>query len=423
MDRPDEEKGWRTSLSHPSKVDFEQLSDGTRLLANGVDTLVIGIDVIWKDGRFFKYLTEKKEQARAEDKDIEIELTDHRSVDAFRGVIKPFGMRGYEWVIVGKEYSFHIGNWNELKSMPSIKVEIRSEALWHIGPHEAVNRVISFIDGAGGKIHRTKASRVDLCVDLLFPSDIWTPDLARYRSTYARKSAIYLSNTDLEGITVGRGEIQARLYDKPMEIKEKGQKEWMFDVWKLENIPEGFNVVRTEFQIRREVLRELGIDSVEDMFQALGNIWAYCTEKWLKFQNNPGCHHTQRTTFEWWTLIQRAFDGENGDGQPGPVPLIRCKALCTEEKKHYTQTYGCFTSFLAASLEKDEEDDEATFYKGINRFIELTRSLEKSGACFREALAEKRTKIDRAQTKILQTVALRLRLGIPNNLAYVHLFS
>lgn len=58
----------------------------------------------------------------------------------------------------------------------------------------------------------------------------------------------------MTGFRIGCGNIFARLYDKGLEIKTKSKKFWMFDLWKLESIPEGFKAIQgSQLQLIRQV--------------------------------------------------------------------------------------------------------------------------------------------------------------------------
>ena len=79
----------------------------------------------------------------------------------------------------------------------------------------------------------------------------------------------------------------------------------MFDIWGIEQIPPGMKIIRIEFQLRREAIKSLLIDQVIDLFE-FEQVRVYLTD-WLKFQDRPGEHHTQRTTLEWWKKVQNGY--------------------------------------------------------------------------------------------------------------------
>jgi hypothetical protein len=191
-----------------------------------------------------------------------------------------------------------------------------------------------------------KPSRVDLCLDLMVPEGFWSSEIMDYAVNRAKETRTYHHYKDLEGFQIGKGVILARIYDKVMEIRDQSKKYWMFEVWKIDQVPEGRKIIRIESQLRREAIKGLGLDTVDELFAYCPNLWAYCTQEWLKFQDRPGLHHTQRTTWPWWEVVQKGFLGVQ-DAEP----LVREKACGWEVRQLALQTYGCLTSFMAAVVE------------------------------------------------------------------------
>ena len=211
----DQQKGCRASNRHPSNSESSHNGNTSRVLSHGIDSLFLSMNVKWVDRFFFEMLEEKQREAKSDDKPISIDLYDYRKVDAWTGLLQPFGRRGYQWVIVGKEYQLSIGNWMDPTSRPSVLGEIRSEALWHIGPKEALNRVVSLIDGAGGVIEWIKPSRVDLCADTHLGEGIWNLSILQYQVTFARKYSLHMVQPyTLRGISIGRGKMMAKMCDR-----------------------------------------------------------------------------------------------------------------------------------------------------------------------------------------------------------------
>jgi hypothetical protein len=161
----------------------------------------------------------------------------------------------------------------------------------------------------------------------------------------------YYSNMKLTGIEIGSGDISARLYDKPLEIRQKSKKYWMYDIWGSNEVPKGKKLIRIEFQIRREVLKQLGLKNVEDLFQKIDGAWSYCTRKWLKFQDQPELHHTQQSTLKWYSEIQDGFKGVQG-----ATPLVRKKAVSMDKKRLMQQANGLIIALHAIDQEEKKED-------------------------------------------------------------------
>ena len=86
-----------------------------------------------------------------------------------------------------------------------------------------------------------------------------------YAVSRCKKMTVRLGNhlSKLQTIEIGtrKSQIMARLYDKPLEIRERSNKDWMFDVWKLNTVPEGTRIIRCEYQLKREAIKDLGYTS------------------------------------------------------------------------------------------------------------------------------------------------------------------
>lgn len=341
------QNGGQTTISPPAKVKLDKTS-GVQTIASNIDTLVLSIDVEWKNNKTFRYLESIKNIAKDNEKGPVVIFYAECESDKAMFNIRPHGTNGYEWLLLGGEFSLTIGNWLYPISRPSIMAYIHSETLWRNGPKGAVKRLLRILEGENARIVSVKVSRVDPCLDILMKQKLWALDLIDNRVTRAKYAAPHFNNFKLTGISIGKGNFSARLYDKPLEITQKSpDKIWMYDIWGLNKVPEGYRIIRVEFQIRREALKELKIDTETDLFKKLGNLWKYCTEKWLKFQDGKGNHHTMRKTFDWWKIVQNGFEGVQWGN-----PLIRSKAIKVNIKQQLAQTYGHLTSLMAIKMEE-----------------------------------------------------------------------
>lgn len=107
----------------------------------------------------------------------------------------------------------------------------------------------------------------------------------------------------LETFYVGApgAEIRLRIYDKGKEIGKTG-KEWFLPLWGRDG-PE--DIWRVEFQLRREALKDLDIDNLDDLVSALGGIWRYLTEEWFSLRQHDNKRQNRRSLFPWWKEVQQ----------------------------------------------------------------------------------------------------------------------
>jgi hypothetical protein len=390
------------TISPPSNVKVEEIGPG-KVLASGFDTLVLAMDVEWQQSDFFDLLERLKQQAKRDERQAPDVLTQSDQSEHWVFNVLPNGSKGYEWLLVAQEFTLKIGNWMNPKSRPSVMAEIRSEALWHRGPADMAQRISSLLTVAGGVVGVIKASRADPCIDLLLPKDEWTVGLLDHAVTRAIYSSPHFWNRRLTGISIGKGNLGARLYDKPLEIVTKSHKEWMYDVWSIRAVPENFHIIRVEFQLRREALKDLGINTLTDLLKLAGNLWSYCTRDWLKFQDDASKHHTQQETLPWWKVVQDGFTGAQG-----ACPLVRAKAVQVDELQLLRQLLGQLTSLAAlyrpGVLETGELIEVRSLMELLKRTVKKTK-LEDSEIT--ERVREKLAKYQRKSEKFKRATSAR----------------
>lgn len=407
---PSLHEGGQTTISPPSKVKLPK-GPPPKCLASGIDTLYLSIDVKWTDSDFFSYLSTLKSKAEASEQSMPGLLAD------WPFLLQPYGRRGYAWLLESKEFNWRVGNWISPQSRPSVIIEIRSETLWHLGAQESIGRVLSLLNYASHSnlsnptIVSVKVSRADLCLDLILPESIWSLELLPFIVCRAQNIRPHLKGCVLTGLSIGAGKLSARLYDKPLEIKTKSHKEWMYDIWGQSEVPEKQRIIRVEFQIMREALKELGIDNQTDLFRLESNAWAYCTQKWLKFQDRPGTHHTQRNTFPWWEVIQ-----DNYKGAQKAYPLVRCKAVKANQTQLIRQTYGLLSSLTALQMEEVGEDIAAAadFNDCLSALFETVGLLGEHND-FGTRVYQKRARYHRSKAKADHAHDLRQEFGLLDN--------
>jgi hypothetical protein len=365
-----------------------------QILSSGIDTLNLAIYVEWLIN-IFGYLDELKEKAKNSDHEVEGIFKLEDSSKEWKFNIKPFGGKGYSWILSSNDYTLKIGDWSDVRSRPSLMVEIRSETLLRMGAENAVLWILELIAGIGTKIISVKPSRGDLYLDILVPADMWSDKIMDYAVTKAREYDIHKKSCTFTGVTIGRGKIIARIYDKGLEVLTKSKKLYMFNIWGFDQIPPGMIVIRIEFQLRREAIKSLQIDQVIDLFELENNVWVYLTN-WLKFQDRPGEHHTQRTTLDWWKKVQ---DGYKGCQEA--TPAIRIEAVRIDKRRLALQSLGLLTSLHAAVLEENgaDENHQVELVDSISVYIQELSNVIKNMEEINNKIKRKRPKYHRTREK------------------------
>jgi len=336
---------WRTTISHTSNLKTASTDCG-RVLASNVDSLVLAIDLVWKDQDFFQRLERSKKDAIAREVAVPIEIASadggHRAIMS----VHQFGKDGYRWIISSPEFHIKLGDWMRPTTRPSAIVEIRSQALWLQGVVEVIDRLTALFNGVGAYIDTMKISRIDLCVDLFISDEIWNANLfLDHANTRATDISIYTKYRKLSGAQIGRGKILARMYDKALEIV-KSQKTWLYDIWNIHYVPDGFKVIRIEFQLRREMLRELAVDTIWNFVNHPQSLWNYCVHSWLKFVDDRTLHVRDQQLFPFWITVQNGF--MHSQNYPA---MVRAKMIEVEQRRAAQHIMGHLSSLIAINCE------------------------------------------------------------------------
>ena len=402
-------KGGRTSITPPAKIS-KLPSKKLKILCSGVDSLYLSLNVFWKDLSFFERLSQAKNIAASREKDICFPVSLKNFPDPYKFNIKFYGTQGYEWLLYNGDYSLRIGNWPKPQSRPSIQIQFHSETLWLSGLKKSITFILRLIRECGGKVSDVIISRLDLCIDTLFPRSLWTKKLIDLSVTRAKHAGLYFNNKELTGMTFGKGRIHARFYDKPLEIQQKSKKTWFYDqVWKIDKAPDGYKIIRIELQLTRETIKELQIIKLGHLYRLLHNAWAYCTCNWLKFQNNPGKQSHQRKTYPWWKIVQKGFITTTLVTDP----LIRCKCSNPTKKSLFNLSFGSMSSLLAVEMEtgKDLPSNEVSIYNAVHSYLDCIPEFGKTDPLFQEAVNNKRAKYQKLHQKYIEATEKRKKLG------------
>jgi hypothetical protein len=188
-------------------------------------------------------------------------------------------------------------------------------------------------------------SRIDLCVDFLPRLDLRQFDCEHW-VTRARDFAKRFVNRAFSGWSIGLGGIvSARLYNKTLELL-KSKKLYMQEIWKACGYDGTDDVWRLEFEINRQALVELGVDTTEGLVDRLESIWLYCTTKWLRLAIPS---ESDQTTCRWpdhplWTTLVKAWS--TGERQAAGIRARKDRP--PSDERLFVHGIGGITSFMAS---------------------------------------------------------------------------
>ena len=119
---------------------------------------------------------------------------------------------------------------------------------------------------------------------------------------------------DLTGIVVcPGGDLQLRMNDKLRELRaHPGNSMHIQQVWRQHGWHAGASVTRVEFQLRRAALRELGVESSQQLDSRIDPVWQYCIKTFRLVQ--AGATRLRRAKLDprWASLRSVVFVAPSG---------------------------------------------------------------------------------------------------------------
>jgi len=166
------------------------------------------------------------------------------------------------------------------KKLPMAYVQVRSGLLAHKAPNLIEDELRTLLRSFG-EVYAPTVSRVDLYVDFASSVDMegWQ------RNAWVTKASAvhqYAENSTFTGWSIGAGAaLMARLYHKQLECMKTG-KEYLLNLWEQAGWRGDAPVWRLEFEFRREILHQLGMDSLPQVLGNMSGLWSYASTDWLK---------------------------------------------------------------------------------------------------------------------------------------------
>ncbi len=256
-------------------------------------------------------------------------------------------MPRFAYVLVDNCFFIKV-NRRKSKTLPMAHVQISSEYLSAVGVEAAEKDLLFVLNTLGAIQGQAKVSRADLYADFVCGLDLDFIEQP-YWITRANLMAKYYDarlEYPFTGWVVGiGGDVQARLYEKLVEVVMKSHKDYLFELWKAGGWQMGEKVWRLEFQITRPILKELNVHTLDDLLKHQAALWQYLTQDWLRLAvPSP----TDRTRSRWpnhplWDALSGVYF--RGLEQPR-LSRFRPQRLPQDERL-FVHGLGGLTSFMA----------------------------------------------------------------------------
>lgn len=336
-------------------------------LVSNLDKLILSMWIDWQGSKNFLFILEEAKRKAQED-----------DIDSV-----PLDLAGFTWNCLrsgNKNFSFRIQSgdvtllFNKRKpdtDSPNAALQVGSMSCWAPGYESERKDALRMLEMFGGAVIRECVSEVHLATDCIgLPIDSLPIKEEDHWVNRAHKFGTYHDRRKFEGVTIGKGDLMLRVYDKVRELKTKStHKQPLFaDVWGLASYDEK-PVTRVEFQLRRDILRQFQadgkptIDTFDDLKDHLATLWAYCTTTWCRLAESlvdrANNNQSKIETHPWWQLIQDApWDGDH-------TATRGKRYLQKDEEKLWQQGIGVFLTIAALNgYGPDELETLIAFLQG-----------------------------------------------------------
>lgn len=263
---------------------------------------------------------------------------------------------GYPYLMENEGFIVQFGEFNR----PNFFVKFRSSALWHHGAQELHGRFLNWATSVGLMPYQPeRLSRVDFAFDYHLPNMDF--DESSFISQ-AASDAQHRKNGKIQTMRFGTDQIVLRVYNKSDEINEKSHKTWFFDIWGMDQ-----DVWRIEWQVRKTVLRFLGISSFIDLAERQGDLLRVLVKDHSTLRIKTADSNRSRWPLHslWQDLTERVNQMEG----LGVIREFDQKALLDERLTRIAQSvYGYIKRIAAIDLMYTNADksymDEALTHLG-----------------------------------------------------------
>lgn len=175
---------------------------------------------------------------------------------------------GYPLLIENDAFSIQFGEFNK----PNFFVTYRSIALWHVSALNLHERFLTWAASIGFEPYQPESlSRVDLTFDYQIHQIDFDED---HFISQAQKDSQHRKNGQIQTFRFGSDQVVLRIYNKTDEIQESSQKSWFYDLWETDE-----HVWRIEWQVRKNVLKFLGIRTFYDLQKRQGDLMRMLVEQ------------------------------------------------------------------------------------------------------------------------------------------------
>ncbi|AUM63544.1 replication initiation factor [Brevibacillus laterosporus] len=338
------------------------------MILKAIDTLEFGLIVEDYQSTFSSYLEEFEELKKAAQESMNIQTI---TIGSLVLTVERTGIPFYTYKLTSKDFSIYFMK-TEMNSNPPIVIKFFSEYLWSYGCKHAYQNFLDWFSNFDATLLTNKLSRTDICVDtdeVTFKQIDSKGVVSRARKKEERfVPSEFSEGREFSGLKIGaRGGLHCRIYNKLIELTVSG-KSWFKQIWLDNGWAESKVVWRVEFEIRRQVLKQFSINTIEELLQKEDRLWAYLTGDWLSIRQPSKDNVSRWKVKRKWKIIENA--GLNYQ----PSPIVREVIKQGNLLQLLNQTAGLMLSVAALSKHDTIEDTS----KVIQSWVEVKLSHKNS---------------------------------------------
>ena len=279
-------------------------------------------------------------------------------------------------------------------NIASVRVRVSGEACLcaNGGVEGLIHWIYLFFVKLQCSVRKISVSRCDFCIDLPNVS-IESLRSAHFRKDFVTRSKSHSVVEDggtvdkdtwrylqSKGLTLyyGRSPLTLRCYDKLAELDHKmNPRKWQAMVLRRWGGEEPVHATRVEFELRREALKQRGIDTIEDLFHKRTAIVEYLTGEWFRYVKKPRGQKEKRKC-RWpvhpvWKTVQGGFSsvfGGSMDRDLSPLPKAECDVSALGK-----QAFGVVMK--AAECQGEELGSYQDFMRYCSKFFQSAAKAKK----------------------------------------------
>jgi hypothetical protein len=328
----------------------------------------VGFEVQWDKEQFIallETLSEGRQQAESNDEKTPVYI----QVEGRPFIIKPAGAKAglyYKFVLEGCGIKVYIHH-DPPKNRQGIRVRYQFESLIRFDLYSLHVRLREWLESLGLTIVKETLSRVDMQVMTLRKSQDYLKLIVNdHAITRAQKDVFYRKYKQLETYTIG-SDVELCIYDKLTELAEKGNvekaalmKKYVFDL--AGGVGDGSGITRIEFRLRRDALRPLGINTIDDLRRKETALVDWLTSHWFRLLEKPKIrgHENKATIHPLWVEVRELFKHyfPGLDKEREPVMWSHDDSVTCTPDALEKQAAGCLAS--AVSLRYGQQTDPKT---------------------------------------------------------------